>query len=345
MSLYDLRRSAGAKLLAEMPATMVAIPPPSHRVKPRTCTSSQNPRIEGPCDLLTVHDFRNRLPAGISGFELMPMLDPVFPGLPAPEDISPLELAVEIDQSLMRLRNCTCSADSPDSGFACATRSSYWDTRSRHWGWRDRMSDTTRLTRGSVRLASASVKYLRGTGTIYEEMQQLLPFLLPHNDNTVYELRMGDEPYYPFIAVHDYDRRADVRIARIQPLDPVAHQLRVGRDVGRVVPGVGLRRAFRRVVPGGDALRHDVAVRNRAQKAPVLGVIHHGHDRDVLGAHQQRHLGAGGAGGGDERLAAHDFAGEHRSNVSAQSPLGRIVARLQVSLPFPHRKRRLPLRH
>src|SRR2546422_3110479 len=28
---------------------------------------------------------------------LMPMLDPVFPSLPAPEDISPLELAVEIE--------------------------------------------------------------------------------------------------------------------------------------------------------------------------------------------------------------------------------------------------------
>src|SRR2546427_9505551 len=79
MSLYDRRRSVGAKLLAEMPATIVAMPPPNHRVKPRTCTSSQNPRIEGPsrcrfCDLLTVHDFRNRLPAGISGFEFMPML-------------------------------------------------------------------------------------------------------------------------------------------------------------------------------------------------------------------------------------------------------------------------------
>src|SRR5436309_15652917 len=84
-----------------MPATMVAMPPPNHRVKPRTCTSSQNPRIEGPCALLTVHHFRHRLPAGVSRFELMPMLDPVFPGLPAPEDISPLELAVEIDQSLI----------------------------------------------------------------------------------------------------------------------------------------------------------------------------------------------------------------------------------------------------
>src|SRR3989449_5518738 len=106
MSLYDLRRSVGAKLLAEMPATMVAMPPPNHRVKPRTCTSSQNPRIEGPsrcrfCTLLPVHPSRNRLPAAISGFELMPMLDPVFPSLPAPEDISPLELAVEIDQSLI----------------------------------------------------------------------------------------------------------------------------------------------------------------------------------------------------------------------------------------------------
>src|SRR3989454_11164052 len=233
----------------------------------------------------------------------------------------------------MRLRNCTCSADSPHSGFACATRSSYWDTRSRHWGWRDRMSDTTRFTRGSVRLASASVKYLRGTGTIYEEMQQLLPFLLPHNDNTVNELRMGDESHYPFIAVHDYDRRADVRIARIQLLDPVAHQLRVGRDDRRVVARVGLRRAFRGVMTGGDALRHDVAVRDRAQIAPIFRGIHHGHDRDVLGAHQQRHLGTGGARGGDERLGDHDFAGEHPSNVSAQSPLGRIVARVQVSLP------------
>src|SRR6266568_7863890 len=218
----------------------------------------------------------------------------------------------------MRLRNCTCSADSPHSGFACATRSSYWDTRSRHWGWRDRMSDTTRLTRGSVRLASASVKYLRGTGTIYEEMQQLLPFLLPHNDNTVYELRMGDEPYYPFIAVHDYDRRADVRIARIQPLDPVAHQLRIGRDDGRVVARVGLRRAFRRVVPGGDALRHDVAVRDRAQIAPVFGIVHHGHGGDVLGAHQQRHLGAGGARGGNERLGDHYLTCEHSSLTSTQ---------------------------
>src|SRR5438034_10415149 len=106
MSLYALSRSAGVKLLAEMPATMVAMPPPNHRVKPRTCTSSQNPRIEGPsrcrfCDLLTVHHYRNRLPAGVSRFELMPMLDPVLPGLPAPEDISPLQLAVEIDQSLI----------------------------------------------------------------------------------------------------------------------------------------------------------------------------------------------------------------------------------------------------
>src|SRR2546430_11833930 len=47
MSLYDLRRSVGAKLLAEMPATIVAIPPPNQRVKPRTCTNNQNPRIKG----------------------------------------------------------------------------------------------------------------------------------------------------------------------------------------------------------------------------------------------------------------------------------------------------------
>src|SRR5437867_7984317 len=101
MSLYDRRRSVGAKLLAEMPATIVAIPPPSHRVKPRTCTSSQNPRIEGPCDLLTVHHFRYRLPAGISSIQFMPVFYPVLSDLPAPKDVAPLELAVEIDQSLI----------------------------------------------------------------------------------------------------------------------------------------------------------------------------------------------------------------------------------------------------
>src|SRR2546422_651200 len=118
-------------------------------------------------------------------------------------------------------RNCTCSADSPHSGFACATRSSYWDTRSRHWGWSERMSDTTRLTRGRVRLASARVKYLRATTIIYGERQRLL---FSDYHDAMYELRMRDESHYPLIAVRHHDRRADVRIARIQLLDAVAHE-------------------------------------------------------------------------------------------------------------------------
>src|SRR2546430_13552440 len=56
-----------------------------------------------------------------------------------------------------------------------------------------------------------------------------------------------------------------------------------------------------------------------------LGIVHHGHDRDVLGAHQEGHLGAGSTGGGDERLGDHDLAGErseeHTSELQSQSNL------------------------
>src|SRR5947208_16504977 len=68
--------------------------------------------------------------------------------------------------SSMRPRSASWSVDSPHSGRACAATSSYCATRSRHWGWREIKSATIRLTRGSVRLASARVKY----------------FLFPDND-------------------------------------------------------------------------------------------------------------------------------------------------------------------
>src|SRR5205085_9842817 len=88
-------------------------------------------------------------------------------------------------------------------------------------------------------------------------------------------------------------------------------ELRVRAHDDGVGAGVLERIAVGRVVSGGHTLRHDVAVGDRAQVAPVFGIIHHRHDRDVLGLHQQRHLGAGGAGGGDERHGDHDLAGEH----------------------------------
>src|SRR6266568_9344619 len=122
---------------------------------------------------------------------------------------------------------------------------------------------------------------------------------------------MGDEAHNSLVVIHDHDRRADVRIAHIEPFDPVTYELRIGGNDRRIVPRVGLGRAVGRVVPRGDALHHDVPVRDRAEVAAIFGIVHDGHDGDVLGAHQQGHLGAGGAGGGDEWLGDHDFAGEH----------------------------------
>src|SRR6185369_6718395 len=109
MSLYALSRSAGAKPFADTPATIVAMPPPSQRVKPRTCTRSQNPRITGSgfqdtehsfsVRLLTAHYFRYRLASGVSGLKLVPVLDFLFILFPAPEYFFPIELAVKVDQS------------------------------------------------------------------------------------------------------------------------------------------------------------------------------------------------------------------------------------------------------
>src|SRR6266576_3613805 len=58
------------------------------------------------------------------------------------------------------------------------------------------------------------------------------------------------------------------------------------------------------------AATHSITM-SRSEIAPVFGIVHHRHDRDVLGTHQQGHLRARGAGGGDERLGDHDFSSEH----------------------------------
>src|SRR2546422_5601745 len=101
MSLYALSRSAGAKLLAETPATMVAMPPPSQRVKPRTCTRSQNPRTAAssfPSPLRALNHFGYGLSPREPRFQIVPELDPLLALLPAPEYLFPVQLSVEVDE-------------------------------------------------------------------------------------------------------------------------------------------------------------------------------------------------------------------------------------------------------
>src|SRR5437868_3468845 len=109
----------------------------------------------------------------------------------------------------MRARNPTCSLDSPHSGRACAATSSYCPTRSRHSGCSVTRSATMRFTRGRVRLASARVKYLRGTVPIYAEMQKLeLHFLFAHNHYPLNEFWMRYEPHHSLVLIHDDNGRA-----------------------------------------------------------------------------------------------------------------------------------------
>src|SRR5260370_8455712 len=67
-------------------------------------------------------------------------------------------------------------------------------------------------------------------------------------------------------------------------------------------------------MPRRHAPHDDVAVGDGAQVAAVLGIVHHGHDRDVFGAHQQRHLGARGASGGDVGFGNHHFTSEQETS-------------------------------
>src|SRR2546423_10538378 len=90
-----MRRSPVPMRFAVTPATIVAIPPPNHRVKPSTCTSSQNPLIP------RLRPFWYGPPSVVSPVELMPVLDLFFSLLPAPEYFFAVELAVEVHQSLL----------------------------------------------------------------------------------------------------------------------------------------------------------------------------------------------------------------------------------------------------
>src|SRR2546428_5330799 len=120
MSWYAASRSAGAKPLADTPATIVAIPPPNQRVKPKTCTKSQKPRnaassvlehvkVAFPACLGTRYHFGNRLPPRVSRLHFMPELDAFLALLPAPEYLLPVQLAVEVHES--RLESLEHAAD------------------------------------------------------------------------------------------------------------------------------------------------------------------------------------------------------------------------------------------
>src|SRR2546422_4027586 len=190
------------------------------------------------------------------------------------------------------------------------------------------MSATTRLTSGRVLLASVSEKYLRGTmeatlrrkawgsGDVgmWGSLGSPTP-PLPHvptissDDYTLYLLRMRYETDHPPRPIHHHNRRSYMRVLRVEPLDPEPVELHVGRHDRRVGAHVVLGRAFLGVVPRGDAARYDVAVGDGAEVAAVFRIVHHRHDRDVLHAHQRRHLGAGGAGGSDVGIGDHDFGG------------------------------------
>src|SRR2546426_9603225 len=129
-----------------------------------------------------------------------------------------------------------------------------------------------------------------------QRLSHLTPFTL---------LGMRDKSYDATGVVYYDDRGAYMRVLLIHPLDPDPVELRVGRPPRRVRAHVVLGGAFLRVVPRGDAARHDVAIGDGAEVAAVFRIVHDRHDRDVLHAHQRGHLGAGGAGGGDVGIGNH----------------------------------------
>src|SRR2546425_7333087 len=110
---------------------------------------------------------------------------------------------------------------------------------------------------------------------------------------------MRDKSYDATGVVYYDDRGAYMRVLLIQPLDPEPVELRVGRHHRRVRAHVVLGGAFLRVVPRGDAARHDVAIGDGAEVAAGLSIVHDPHDPDVLSAPQRGHPPPGGGGGGD----------------------------------------------
>src|SRR6266508_3005824 len=143
--------------------------------------------------------------------------------------------------------------------------------------------------------------------------------LTPDNHDSLNEFRVRNESDYPAVLIHHHDRRPDMRIRRIQPLDLESLELRVGRDDGRIMARMGLGRAVGGVVARGHAPHHDVAVRDRAEEAAVLWVVHHRHDRDVLRPHQERDFGGRRSGGGDVGVRNHYVSRQHRTSRTESS--------------------------
>src|SRR2546429_7087222 len=102
---------------------------------------------------------------------------------------------------------------------------------------------------------------------------------------------MWNKSYDATGVVHYDDRGAYMRIMLVEPLDPEPVELHVGRHNRRIGAHVVLGRAFPGVVPRGDAARHDVAIRDGAEVAAVLRVVHPPPDPDVLSCHHPNQLG------------------------------------------------------
>src|SRR5260221_7494089 len=129
------------------------------------------------------------------------------------------------------------------------------------------MSWTTRLTNGSVRLASDNVKNLWG------------------NDDPWHFLRMGDEADDLLRSVNHHNGRSHVMIRRIELLRQfVPLELRVGLHDRSVGPSVILHRTVTWIVAQPHAPRHDIPIRDRAEIVSVFRIVDHRADGDVLSA-------------------------------------------------------------
>src|SRR5512135_1685578 len=228
------------------------------------------------------------------------------------------------------------------------------------------MSATMRRTRGRVRFASCTVKYfvtkrqstvwqtdrqaLRGSGAkqqswvtqdCAETMAGALRWSVYHYP--LYLFRVRNEPQHLPVLVHHHNRRPDIVSRRIHLLlHPVPLELRVRHHDRRLGPHMVFRGTLLRIVSHGHTADHDVAVRNDALEAAVLGIVDHRYEGNVAGAHEGRHFGGGRARVGDERIGNHYGRRSHRTTpFPSCSRVRPDIAHTSVSAP--HRpSRRAP---
>src|SRR5215471_8803824 len=157
-----------------------------------------------------------------------------------------------------------------------------------------------RRTSGSVRSASATVKYLG--------------------------MSLGDEYSLDFFGVRNeaddstllvdyHDGGPDMMVLGVQLLvELVSLQLLIRLHDGRISAHVVLGVALLGVVAYRHTADHDVSIRHCSQIAPVLRIVDHRHHRNVARAHEGGDFCRRGAGGGDERISDHDGRCQHVSS-------------------------------